>query len=375
MKAASDITTLAQEIQRRAEAKADYQAPTPKLTLLTATEGEDTGRSELHLEGIGEFGMLPWAHEQMGLHLGIPKGFYERLRSGVIAKNSRGARPANPALLDHTVNTLLRQQPKQRLVRTLDGKCRAFLSNRYRMLDYEDMAEAIFPIIADMDSPIVSGEITETRMYLKVLLPKIQATVPEVGHVVQSGFLIKNSEVGLGSLTVEPLIYTLICKNGMVAPMHGLKRYHVGRAATSMDDAYQVFRDATLKADDTAFWMKVQDVVKASADEATFQDIVARLGEAAQTDPIQDVEATIERVQKRWNFTDGESKSVLNHLAAGGNLTLYGLHSAVTQAAQAVESYDRSVEMEGIGGEIAYLPKNDWKALIATEAKVAATVV
>lgn len=374
MKAARDITSLAAEIQRMAEAKADYVAPTPKITMLTPVgehevkEGKGIisgDRSELHLEGIGEFGVLPWAHEQIGIHLGIPKGFYDRLRVGVPSKNNRGGRPANPALLDHTVNTLLRQKPANRLVRTVDGKARAFLSNRYRMLDYEDMAEAIFPIIAEMDTPHVSGEITETRLYIKVLLPKIQATVPEVGDIVQSGFIIKNSEVGLGSISVDPLIYTLACKNGMVVPKQGMKRYHVGRAAQTMEEAYEVYRDETLKQDDKAFFMKMQDVVRATADEAKFQDIVARLGEAATTEPMEDVQATVEKLQKvsRWSIGEGESKSILNHLASGGNLTLYGLHAAVTRAAQDVESYDRSVELEEIGGELAYMPAADWKAL------------
>lgn len=375
MKAARDITSLAAEIQRMAEAKADYVAPTPKITMLTPVGeheiAENKGliegnRSELHLEGVGEFGVLPWAHEQIGLHLGIPKTFYERLRVGVPSKNNRVTRPANPALLDHTVNTLLRQKPSNRLVRTVDGKARAFLSNRYRMLDYEEMAEAIFPVIAEMDSPLVEGEVTETRLYIKVLLPKIQTTVPEVGDVVQAGFIIKNSEVGLGSISVDPLVYTLICKNGMVVPQHGMRRYHVGRAhAASMEEAYEVYRDETLKQDDKAFWMKMQDVVRACADEVKFADIVARLGETAQTEPMEDVQATVEKLTKvsRYGITEGEGKSILTHLAGGGNLTLYGLHSAVTRAAQDVDSYDRSVELEAIGGELAYLPAADWKAL------------
>lgn len=368
MKAGRTIQELAEEIQRQQDAKADYRAGTDKLTLLTVAEGgpyTKAGDSELHIDNIGEFAVLPLAHEQIALHLGVPKTFYERLRRGVPPKNNRGARPANTALLDHTVNTLLRQKPTTRLIRTIDGKARALLSNRYRMLDNFDLAEQLLPIIGEMDSPIVEGQITDTNLYIKVLLPKIEAIVPEVGHVVQSGFLIKNSEVGRGKISVQPLVYTLACKNGMILPDYSLKAFHVGKAALEMDEAYKVFTDATLAADDKAFWMKAQDVVRAAADEAKFADIVARLGEAATTAPIEDVETTVERVAKKHAFTEGESKGVLNHLAAGGNLTLYGLHSAITRMAQDVPSYDRSIELEMLGGEVALMPKTEWKALAA----------
>src|SRR4051812_48998616 len=143
-----DMVALATEIQRQQDAKADYVAPTNGLTLMTDPE---TRQSEIHLKGEGEFNVLPLAHEQIGIGLQIPKSFYERLRVGVPAKNGRGARPANAALLDHTVNTLWRTEPRNRMIRTLDGNARAYLSNRYRMLDNYDLAEAILPAISEMD--------------------------------------------------------------------------------------------------------------------------------------------------------------------------------------------------------------------------------
>lgn len=37
---------------------------------------------------------------------------------------------------------------------------------------------------------------------------------PEIvpGDIVQAGFVVSNSEIGLGALKVEPLVYRLICK-------------------------------------------------------------------------------------------------------------------------------------------------------------------
>ncbi len=51
----------------------------------------------------------------------------------------------------------------------------------------------------------------------------------EVGDVVIAGFVISNSEVGLGSLRVEPLVFRFVCKNGMICKDYAQKRYHVGK--------------------------------------------------------------------------------------------------------------------------------------------------
>lgn len=367
MKAAKTITELAQEIQRQADAKEDFIVATPKIHVSTSTDDGDMAMSFTTDEGVFDGSMLSLAREQLGIQLAVPKAFFERLRVGVPSKNSRAARPANPTLLDHTLNTLLESEPRNRMVRTLDGNVRAWLSNRYRMLDNLDLAEAILPTIAGMDRALIEGEITDLKLYIKVLLPTIQAEVPEVGDIVQAGFIVKNSEVGHGTLSVQPMVYTLRCKNGMILPEYSQKRYHVGRAwASGEEEAYKVFSDETLRKDDEAFFAKVTDVVKAAADETKFADIVARLGEAATTTPMDDVQEGVTRVVKKYALTEGEGKGILNHLAAGGNLSLYGLHSAITEFAQSVDSYDRSVELEELGGEVIVMPKAEWRAIAVT---------
>jgi hypothetical protein len=50
-------------------------------------------------------------------------------------------------------------------------------------------------------------------------------------------------------------------------------------------------------------------------------------------------------------------------LIEGGSLTQYGLHAAVTRAAQDVADYDRATELEYAGGKIIELPKTEWKVL------------
>jgi hypothetical protein len=62
------------------------------------------------------------------------------------------------------------------MVRTLDGKMRAFLSDRYRRLDNYDLAEAVLPILVEMGEGIriVSTELTDSRMYIKVINERLE---------------------------------------------------------------------------------------------------------------------------------------------------------------------------------------------------------
>ena len=143
------------------------------------------------------------------------------------------------------VNGWFQQSPDtRRMVRTLDGTARAILSDRYRRIDNYEVAQTVLPIISEMQGArIESCELTDTRMYIKVVNERIQTEVVP-GDIVQAGILISNSEVGMGSVSVKPLIYRLVCTNGMVADV-GVGKRHVGRINESVDGDFGIFRDVT----------------------------------------------------------------------------------------------------------------------------------
>ena len=281
------------------------------------------------------------AHRQLGLQLKIPAPYYERMRA------------ENPGLLMANVNGWFQQSPDtRRMVRTLDGTARAILSDRYRRIDNYEVAQTVLPIISEMQGArIESCELTDTRMYIKVVNERIQTEVVP-GDIVQAGILISNSEVGMGSVSVKPLIYRLVCTNGMVADV-GVGKRHVGRINESVDGDFGIFRDETIEADDRAFLMKIEDTVRAAVDEARFNALVQKLRDAKEA-PILPAAApkVVELAAKEFNIRQNESEGILGHLIAGGDLSLYGLANAVTRHAQDVQSYDRSTELEATGYKI-----------------------
>ena len=56
----------------------------------------------------------------------------------------------SPHLLDQNVNEWFSKNPERRMIRVLDGKVRAFLSDRYRRLDNLELCATVLPVINEM---------------------------------------------------------------------------------------------------------------------------------------------------------------------------------------------------------------------------------
>ena len=80
----------------------------------------------------------------------------------------------------------------------------------------------------------------------------------------------------MGAVSVEPLIYRLVCTNGMIAKDYSQKRYHIGRAA-SAEESYELYADETIKASERAFLLKIRDTVRAAVDLAKFSQVVEQM--------------------------------------------------------------------------------------------------
>ena len=351
MKEGKTLQELAAELERQQLAKKDLIVSTGVLSM----DSRDDGGIALNVMGgqmIQHYDVGEIAHRQIGQFLKIPATYYDRMRREY------------PQLLTLNANGWFAQMPQaKRMLRTLDGTARALLSDRYRRIDNFEVASAVLPIISRMEGAgVESCELTDSRMYLKVVNPRVTAEIKK-GDIVQAGVLISNSEVGMGSVTVSPLIYRLVCSNGMIAEDGKLRKYHVGRANESRED-FSIYRNETIEADDKAFLMKLEDSVKAAVDQARFAAIVDKLRESTEaTFQPQQVQQVVELASKEYGFTDSESSGILGHLAAGGDLSLYGLANAVTRQAQDVASYDRSTELEATGYRIITMAPSLWRSL------------
>ena len=335
------IQQAAAEIMRQNEAKADYLVNTENLHMETC-DGIPVLRllDESGTDRVEPLDILPTAHRQMSAYLNIPWKYYDRMCQ------------ENIGLLAQNVNTWLQKGPEHRMIRTIDGRARAFLSNRYRRIDNIDIAQITLPILEAMpDAIFESCNLSDDYMYIKVVNPRLTDEVVP-GDIVQAGVVISNSETGQGAVCIQPLIYRLVCSNGMTVNEARARRNHIGRVS-SADENLLIYSKETLAADDKAFIMKVQDTVKAAVDEARFAKILDKLRESTDKKlNTTDLPAVVKLASSSMGITEAESDGVLQRLIEGTDYTLYGLANAVTRHSQDVESYDRASKLEEIGYQI-----------------------
>jgi hypothetical protein len=344
MKTGISLTALAQKIEAQKDLKHDLIVPTEKAAIILDSEQ----KPQLHIPSQGDFPILPLAHRQIAAHTGIPAQYYDRMQAEA------------PLLLTKNVNEWFHQKPSNRMVRTLGGDTRAFLSDRYQRIENEEIAEAALPVLADLPGvQIVSCEVTERRLYIHAVVPTVQGEV-KVGDVVQAGVIISNSEVGLGSVSISGLIWRLLCLNGMKT-QDAYRRNHVGR---KVEDNEALWADDTRKADDKAVLLKVRDMVRIAVSETNFRVQLGKMQSLTEGKIVGAPDKAIEVLAKKVGATEGERGGILRSLIEGGDLSRWGILNALTHQAHSTESYDRAVEFEAMGGRLVDLPKNEWKEIL-----------
>ena len=341
----TDLPTLAARIQAIAASARDFIMPANHLRMTPA--------GELAWQSGAEGLMLPTnrvADQQLSSYCEIPREYYERMPASLRAIN------ANHWLDAHGT--------EKRLLRTAEGRVRALLSDRYRPLDNYDLASHVLPIIAEQGMRVESCDLTDTNLYLKCISPTTREATPgDGGH--QPGVIIRNSEVGHGALSVTPMVFTLVCKNGLIRWEESRRKYHVGdkRKTEGLAHALEVYCDDTRKKMDSALWAQVADNVRAAISETYFEASLGKIRAAKEGEALRAPEKACELARRAFSLTEVEAGGILAALAKGGDLSRLGFLNAVTRYAQDVESYDRSTELEALGGRILEMNSGEWSAL------------
>ena len=373
MKQGRTLPDLANELIRQANEKKDFLAEAGALRV------RSNGHTDLVLKE--PYAVNEVAHGQIAEYLGIPKGFYDRLRNaaGDLAIPLRNE--DNVPLFDVTVNRLLEAKGEdRRMVRTLDGKARAFLSDAYNPdLDNHDVFRVAAKALEEAGlcpDNVASCEVTERRLYLKVVSPRLEATIdpsnltrPHGGHhmlkepqVVQAGFVLSNSETGLGSLSIQQVVFKLMCTNLWILE-EGYRQRHLGKTLESDDDG-RLYRSDTRRAEAAVRLLKIRDHVSNALDETRFKALVGRMQEITEVKLEGSVEKIMEVTARKFGLNVIEKDETLKNLIEGGDLSLWGLSNAITATAQTAVSYDRATELEVAGGRFFTLPAAEVREIV-----------
>lgn len=357
MKTGLSLVDLAKKIQATQELKEDHIADTRTLKVMPESDGVIALQADIPNRGKIKLPVLKVAHDQIGGRVGIPAKYYDRMLHEA------------PELLAENVNHWFEANPEKRMLRTLGGNLRAFLSNRYQRIENEEVFAVAGPILMQMQAThgmsIVSCEITETRLYIQATTTRLTTEVKK-GDIVQAGVIIRNSEVGHGAVAVQPLIYRLACLNGMVLQDGRFSARHVGVRNERSED---LWADDTKAAQDKAKLLELRDAISAAVDETVFAQRVARMTELSEVRvAAANVPGLTETLAKKIGLNDTEKNGFLASLINGGDLSAWGVINAVTHQAHVAETYDRSFALEELGGKLLELPNTQWRELLTAEA-------
>jgi len=283
----------------------------------------------------------PWAASQLCSQLGIPAGYFRRCPRHL--QEAQFAHWCHYAMA-HDDDGLPRHDLLARrehwLLRGKNAALRGVLSARYAKLDNGQLLDCLLPLI-DERFQVSWHAVTDESFHLRLVDPALSQDILP-GDRLLAGIHVGNSEVGKRSVSIDAVVFRLVCSNGLIRVVNGkglLRQRHV-----SWDPPR--FQERLSKA-----------ISRALVEGAAF---LSRLVATTRV-PVPDIEDALLALGERWNLSLGTRQTVkVNLLAmpAAHQESLWGLVNAVTQAAQGLAP-DERYDLEALAGTLAEqgLPK------------------
>lgn len=265
--------------------------------------------------GNGEnnrYSLSDLATTQMCQRLDIPVAYYRRL-------------PGEMKALVGNYD-LSRQNGQGFLLRGKGEWIRAFLSDRYITYNNSQIAETVQVLLKEADVEVKTFVLEETHVFLKI----ISNDIVDASSGLKAGVMVGNSEVGMGSISVEPFIFRKPCTNDLIASQEKAFRHaHIHftsnelnrRMAEGISNAFQVAN--------------------------TMLDAFL----ATRMDPIPDPVAVIIKLAEERKLSLKFTDEVVSHYHAEPEQTRFGVINAFTSAAQTLAPLQR-IEVERFAGTL-----------------------
>jgi hypothetical protein len=263
------------------------------------------------------------------------------------------------------------------------GVARAVLSDSYKVIDNLDALMATLDGIreAGVDVEFDGLDLTERRLYARVVAPQIRAWAPVLlagyrspfggqtyipgrawtpeqaraaaaregrGHepgaepVLFAGFVIANSEVGEGAWSITPRIVAEICGNGLQIIADVARAVHLG---ARQDEGVIRYTADTREKELALITARARDAVATFLSPGYLQAKVTEIERTAGV-PVTRPEETVRLAARTAKFSDEVADAILAHFIRGGQLTAGGILQAVTSVAQTLDDADTAADLE-----------------------------
>jgi hypothetical protein len=382
---------MVQVLRHQRARRLDVVAPSAAIHAYDGNLVIDATVSQLGADGVtsaaGTYRPTAVADEGLADKLGISLTYLRRLRA------------ARPDLWDANVNGWLHgndlagypADDRRFLVRLFQpdgitdglGVARAVLSDSYKVIDNLDALMATLDGIRQAGVEVVFDglDLTERRLYARVVAPQIRALAPALlsgyrspfggrlyvpgstwspeqaraaaahdsrAHqpgtepVLFAGFVVSNSEVGDGAWSITPRVVAEICGNGLQIAADVTRAIHLG---TRQSEGIVRYSADTMDKELALITARARDAVATFLSTDYLLDKITQLEQKAGI-PVTHPEQTVRQVAKAAKFSDETADAILGHFVRGGQLTAGGVMQAVTSVAQTLDDADTAHDLE-----------------------------
>jgi len=323
-----DLQFLIEELERQKPLKWDKKINSSHLEMVFVEN-----QSMFYVQGERSFPITKSCHSQIADKLEIPFKYYHKMET------------ESPELLVENVNTWLKKSEKDFFIRGLGESVRAFLSDRYRVIDHLDILLCTLNELQAHEAEIEDCFLSETEMNIKVKSQKLQDFVRHRDDLIVGGLFFTNSETGHKALRVEPRMFRVKCSNGMIVEEFKTREVHLGNG----DDLY-----------DEIIYLSLRRSIRELFNR--FGEIVLMLRESTEI-KINNPQRVINNVVEKYKLSESQKENILIAFGVEPEPDKYGITNAITLAAQKEETWEKSVELEKIGGSLISLPIEEFRSL------------
>jgi len=156
----------------------------------------------LEADGAGPFSLSEWAECQLCARLGIPVKYFRNC-PGKLKKMQV------EYLIKHRI-----EKGKRWRLRLKGNTVRGLVSGSYQPFDNSKVA-AVWENIGQYDRFKYQSLLDDTSFFLRAIVPNGEDKNDKLGGLL-TGFYVRNSEVGRSGISAGPIVYRLVCSNGLV---------------------------------------------------------------------------------------------------------------------------------------------------------------
>lgn len=337
MKSMFSPMELTTQIKNNQEKKADFIHPCSGMFVMN-----DGNKMKIYVENTPE-----GVDENLNLSSNALRQLLQR--SDTPQKFSKKLMRQSPETLAVIINLWLEERADKKLmIRTMEGKARAVLSENYRRVENEHVALVTIRSLAKVPCGVIrSTAITDLRMYIRISTPEFQ--VETCFGPLEFGAVVTNSEVGAGGISVHTMAYLpdrdiafLIAENKLVSKFISEIISDKSNAQSRMDAVFSgVMSDEAMK------------------------DVVLKF-QQAHDDVITMTKPDFMKAMRKA-FPGLPCGRVIELLPSSKQLSRQDLVLAIAEHAQEINDFDEIFNVEIWAGKILEMPRDAWREVANAE--------